>query len=399
MTAPIVVDQLSKSFRRRAGYDSLRDLVPALLRRVGSRSVPHADLFWAIEDLSFSVSAGEALGVVGPNGAGKSTLLKLLTGILRPTRGEIRVAGRVGALIEVAAGFHHDLTGRENIYLQGAILGMRKREMDRRIDEIIDFAGVSAFLDTPVKRYSSGMNARLGFAIAAHLDPDVLIIDEVLSVGDMAFQDKCVRRMKEFKRNGAAIVFVSHNMQAVYDLCDRGILLRHRALREGDVSSVIAGYLAGAFGDASASATALAFSHPRLVLTDGQVVGELVPHQRAALEVECKPLRPLEQLRVLFRIDRSTDGVRVYSREFDLAEATGGLSSRGEPFRLRFDFSAHLVRGQYHLEVLLFDPAVMEPIDSLRPAGTFTVNETTSWAGVAELELAVSATSMARLTS
>src|SRR5688572_26762426 len=210
----VVFDGVWKKFTRAERHDSLRDLIPAMVKRLARG---HADPdrlagqeFWAVRDVSFEVGAGEALGIIGRNGAGKSTVLKLLTRILKPTRGTCRVAGRSGALIEIAAGFHPDLTGRENIYLQGAIMGMRRREITARFDEIVEFAGVSTFIDTQVKRYSSGMNARLGFSIAAHLSPDVLLIDEVLSVGDRAFQEKCQARMKQFRADGVAIVFVSH---------------------------------------------------------------------------------------------------------------------------------------------------------------------------------------------
>jgi ABC-type polysaccharide/polyol phosphate transport system ATPase subunit len=211
----VIFEGVSKKFRRGERHDSLRDLVPALFNRAFHGAPDRQALadqeFWAVRDLSFTVGAGEALGIIGPNGAGKSTTLKLLTKILRPTRGRIEINGRVGALIEVAAGFHPDLTGRENVYLQGAIMGMSRGEIARKFDAIVDFSGVQEFIDTPVKRYSSGMNARLGFAIAAHLDPDVLIIDEVLSVGDVGFQEKCVTRMRE--------------------LLARGIPLRRRAVR------------------------------------------------------------------------------------------------------------------------------------------------------------------------
>src|SRR5207248_1473474 len=174
-----------------------------------------AEEFWAVRDISFAVNEGEALGIIGPNGAGKSTVLKLLTRILKPTRGTCAVRGRVGALIEVAAGFHPDLTGRENVFLQGAVMGMKRAEIVRAFDDIIDFAGIAGFVDTPVKRYSSGMNARLGFSIAAHLSPDVLIIDEVLSVGDAAFQERCTTRMQSLIAEGIPLVFVSHNLPAV----------------------------------------------------------------------------------------------------------------------------------------------------------------------------------------
>ncbi|HEU4586647.1 MAG TPA: ATP-binding cassette domain-containing protein, partial [Gemmatimonadaceae bacterium] len=183
----VVFDGVWKKFRRGERADSLRDLIPAVTRRIVRGKPPADELedgsgdFWALRDVSFEVRPGEALGIIGPNGAGKSTVLKLLTKILKPTRGTSRVHGRTGALIEVAAGFHADLTGRENIYLQGAILGMKRTEIARTMDDIIEFADLGEFIDTPVKRFSSGMSARLGFSIAAHLDPDVLIIDEVLS--------------------------------------------------------------------------------------------------------------------------------------------------------------------------------------------------------------------------
>jgi lipopolysaccharide transport system ATP-binding protein len=226
--AIVTVDNVSKKFRRGERHDSFRDLIPAAAARLLGRGESRdAREFWAVRDVSFSVDAGEALGIIGPNGAGKSTILKLLTRILRPTRGRVGVRGRIGALIEVAAGFHPDLTGRENVYLQGAIMGMSRAEIARKFDAIVDFSGVEAFIDTPVKRYSSGMNARLGFAIAAHLDPDVLIIDEVLAVGDAAFQDQCLARMRELIRRGMPIVFVSHNLPAVLDLCTRVLVLDH----------------------------------------------------------------------------------------------------------------------------------------------------------------------------
>ena len=236
MPPRVVFDGVWKKFRRGERHDSLRDLVPSLFARLARRTPQglQDEEFWALENVSFSVAEGQALGIIGPNGAGKSTSLKLLTKILRASRGVCQVRGRVGALIEVAAGFHPDLTGRENVFLQGAIMGMSRVDVLQRFDEIVEFAGVGAFIDTQIKRYSSGMNARLGFAIAAHLRPDVLIIDEVLSVGDMAFQQRCVERMFEFKRRGVAIVFVSHNLQAVADLCDQVLVLRREPLFLGD---------------------------------------------------------------------------------------------------------------------------------------------------------------------
>jgi lipopolysaccharide transport system ATP-binding protein len=230
----VVFDGVWKKFRRGERHDSLRDLVPAMASRLLRRRPADAlseQEFWAVRDVSFEVGPGEALGIVGPNGAGKSTILKLLTKILRPTRGRMDMQGRVGALIEVAAGFHPDLTCRENVFLQGAIMGMPRSEIARKFDAIVDFSGVDEFIDTPVKRYSSGMNARLGFAIAAHLDPDVLLIDEVLSVGDVGFQERCVTRMRELLARGVPLVFVSHNLAAVVDLCTRAIFVERGAVQ------------------------------------------------------------------------------------------------------------------------------------------------------------------------
>ena len=203
---------------------------------------------WALRDVSFDVKRGEALGVVGHNGAGKTTILKLLSGITTPTRGEITIRGRLAALVEVGSGFHPELTGRENIYLHGAMLGMRRSEIARTMDSIIDFSGVAEFIDTPVKRYSSGMYVRLGFSIVAHLDPDILLLDEVLAVGDVAFQAKCIDRIAELRKKGCTIIFVSHDLAAVYRVCDRALLLSHGQLvMEGAPRPVIDHYQQMAF--------------------------------------------------------------------------------------------------------------------------------------------------------
>lgn len=243
----VEIDSLWKKFRKGERQDSLRDLIPAAVRRmVHGREASDKlrdDDFWALQDVSFSMKRGEALGIIGHNGAGKSTLLKILTRLLRPTSGTYATHGRIGALIEVTAGFHQDLTGRENVFLNGAIIGMRKTDIAHRFDAIVEFAGIGDFIDTPVKRYSSGMNARLGFAIAAHLDPEILIVDEVLSVGDYTFQGKCIQWMQDTLKNGTTVIFVSHNMDAVLSLCDTALLLNHgKVLAHGDTSEVIGEY-------------------------------------------------------------------------------------------------------------------------------------------------------------
>jgi ABC-type polysaccharide/polyol phosphate transport system ATPase subunit len=249
MTRDVVFDRVWKRFRVGEVHDSLRDLLPALLRRVAGRwtAAPAARrdrVFWALRDVSFRVRPGEALGILGANGAGKSTVLKVLTGILEPTHGRCAAPGRVGALIEVAAGFHPDLTGRENVLLQGSFMGMSRREIAGKFDQIVDFAGIGAFIDTPVKRYSSGMNARLGFAIAAHLDPDVLVIDEVLAVGDAAFQRKAFARITELVRRDIPVLIVSHQLDQIAALCTHALVLdQGRVVKRGTPAECIASYL------------------------------------------------------------------------------------------------------------------------------------------------------------
>jgi lipopolysaccharide transport system ATP-binding protein len=243
----VEVDRLWKKFHRGEVHDSLRDLIPALAKRLVRRAPKSDELaagdFWALRDVSFEVLRGESLGIIGPNGAGKSTLLKILSRILRPNRGRYQVRGKLRALIEVAAGFHPDLTGRENIYLNGSILGMSSREIDRKLDAIVEFSGIAPFIDTPVKRYSSGMQARLGFSVAAHLEPDVLLVDEVLAVGDAMFQEKCLQRMNEIAQAGAAIIFISHDLRAVVNLCDKCILLRQGQIQSwGETAEVVSQY-------------------------------------------------------------------------------------------------------------------------------------------------------------
>ena len=202
-----------------------------LLNRLRSRQAKNE--FWALKNVSFNVERGESLGIIGHNGAGKSTILKLLSNITSPTKGEIAINGRLSALLEVGSGFHPELTGRENTYLSGSILGMRRREITAKLDSIVEFAGVRPFIDLPVKRYSSGMYVRLGFSITAHLEPDILLLDEVLAVGDAAFQEKCKKRIRELHKRGTTLVFISHDLTAVRDLCERVLLLQ-----KGEVAAV-----------------------------------------------------------------------------------------------------------------------------------------------------------------
>lgn len=250
----IRVEGLSKVYRigRREKYHTFRDTVmdvfnDALHVLSGNRRAPvngEGDTIWALKDVSFEIGKGEVVGVIGRNGAGKTTLLKILSRITEPTEGYAEVYGRVGSLLEVGTGFHPELTGRENIYLNGTILGMKKREVDRRFKEIVAFAEVEKFLDTPVKHYSSGMHMRLAFSIAAHLEPEILLVDEVLAVGDAAFQKKCLGKIGEVRAGGHTVLFVSHNLQAVRSLCNRCLLLRSGRLAvSGDVEASVVDYL------------------------------------------------------------------------------------------------------------------------------------------------------------
>jgi lipopolysaccharide transport system ATP-binding protein len=260
---PIVsVENLSKEYRlgkREAAYGTLResivDAMRAPLKRLrGQNGGSGGETLWALHDVNFVVEPSEVIGIIGRNGAGKSTLLKVLSRITEPTTGRVELYGRVASLLEVGTGFHPELTGRENIYLNGAILGMRKSEIARKFDEIVAFSDLEKFLDTPVKRYSSGMYTRLAFAVASHLEPEILLVDEVLAVGDAAFQKKCLGKMGDVARQGRTVIFVSHNMVAVQSLCKRVIWLdQGQIVENGNSSTVVSNYLNKSFGG-SASA-------------------------------------------------------------------------------------------------------------------------------------------------
>jgi lipopolysaccharide transport system ATP-binding protein len=247
----VAVEGLGKRYRishQRERYgrltESLAGAVLAPFRRLRGSSQATEDWFWALRDVSFELRQGDVVGVIGRNGAGKSTLLKVLSRITEPTVGRAELHGRVGSLLEVGTGFHPELTGRENVFMSAAVLGMRRREVERKFDEIVDFAGVEQFLDTPVKRYSSGMQVRLGFAVAAHLEPEILFVDEVLAVGDAAFQAKCLGRIEEIGSSGRTVVFVSHSMPAILRLCPRALLLdRGRVVAQGPSHEVVRAYL------------------------------------------------------------------------------------------------------------------------------------------------------------
>ncbi|MBI4314609.1 MAG: ABC transporter ATP-binding protein [Chloroflexi bacterium] len=263
----IHIEHLGKQYRigKRETHRSLREALsdalaaPARAFSAAARHSPpgSADSIWALDDITFDVKGGEVVGIIGRNGSGKSTLLKILSRITLPTRGLADIYGRVGSLLEVGTGFHPELTGRENLYLNGAILGMKKAEIDRRFDEIVAFSEVEKFLDTPVKHYSSGMYMRLAFSVAAHLEPEILVVDEVLAVGDAAFQKKCLGKMGDVAKTGRTVLFVSHNMGAIAELCQRAILLDHgRIVEMGEVNGVVRAYLSSVAEKAESAAIA-----------------------------------------------------------------------------------------------------------------------------------------------
>ena len=398
------VEGVAKRFQRGERHDSLRDLIPALLRKAGRRGEPAGqallgrDEFWAVRDLSFEVEFGRALGIIGPNGAGKSTTLKLLTGILRPTVGEIRMRGRVASLIEVSAGFHPDLTGRENTYLQGAVMGMKRHEVDAKLDSIVAFSEIEDSIDTPVKRYSSGMNARLGFSIAVHVDPDVLVIDEVLSVGDMSFQKKCVDRMLAFKREGVAIVFVSHNMQAIGELCDEAIVIKGNPRFQCAVGEAVTNYLrlsgddaAGTVGD-GITVTGCQLSDP-----SGQVVEAAAAHQELCLQADVHFSTPLSDLTFCLVVRRATDYMNIYDANITSQELGLGTIEAGSTVRLRFDHTAHLTRGQYLYTLGVYDQREGRHRIWVVPAAGLRVDEYRTHGGIADLAVDTKAELLSRV--
>jgi homopolymeric O-antigen transport system ATP-binding protein len=335
MSRPVIIcDQLSKQYRLGAhrqrklqnGPPDLREAVSRRLRDVrnaltGNRpKAPEEDhTFWALKDVSFEVGRGEVVGIVGRNGAGKSTLLKILSRIVEPTAGNVRLRGRVASLLEVGTGFHQELSGRENIYLNGAMLGMRKAEIDRKFDEIVAFSEIEAFLDTPVKRYSSGMYVRLAFAVAAHLEPEILIVDEVLAVGDFAFQKKCLGKMQDVAAgDGRTILFVSHNVAALAQLCRRGVLLEGGVVTmDAPIREVIGGYLNAISDHRSARAEfpvdpskPCQYLSAAVLRQDGEPSSEFGCDEPFVIRLEFEVRRPLPNSKLF--IDLFTlDGVRV----------------------------------------------------------------------------------------
>jgi ABC-type polysaccharide/polyol phosphate transport system ATPase subunit len=348
--ARVLVESVWKAFQLGERHDTLRDFLPAALSRVLGKPQPGRNSFWALRDVSFEVQPGQVLGIIGRNGAGKSTMLKLLSRVLRPTRGYIELRGRVGSLIEVSAGFHGDLTGRENIYLQGAVLGMKRESIRRRFDEIVEFAGIPGFIDTPVKRYSSGMSARLGFAVAAHLDPDVLLIDEVLSVGDLAFQRKAAERVKALVGKRIPIVLVSHQLDRVLALCDKAILLSEgNVVCAGSAAECVAAYVDGVHLSGQKNQEDL----PIRLLSCSVSQEPISSGQQITVRVQGEVRRPVADLAtvgVLFR--KLPEEESIFATH---AQACGVQLPDAGTFELETRLTVNVGPGTYRLQAFVWD--------------------------------------------
>jgi lipopolysaccharide transport system ATP-binding protein len=364
------------------GYQLLTETLGERLRSLGSKRPPREE-FWALTDVDFEVERGETFGIVGHNGAGKSTLLKILSRITPPTTGRIDLRGRVGALLEVGTGFHPELTGRENVFLNGAILGMRRAEIARKFDEIVEFAEVERFIDTPVKRYSSGMQLRLAFAVAAHLEPEVLIIDEVLSVGDLSFQEKCLGRMETVAGEGRTVLFVSHNLTAVSSLCPRSMLLQSgRKITEGSTEDVLEAYVRSVLREAGTMLTERADRQGtgRLRFTEvafeagGLTVDSPATGQdfEVVLRYETADSKPARNVSFAVQVNTLLGNVMLH-----LYTRTAGVPIREAPARGEVRCTVPrcpLPPGQYTI-TLWADQQGGEPLDWIQRACDLTVRE------------------------
>ncbi len=394
------VDSVGKKYRigERDHYRALRNAVTSSVQwpfRQFARAIQGntdvvtskqqlIEYIWALKEISFEVKRGEVLGIIGPNGAGKTTLLKILSRITEPTEGEVFIRGRVGSLLEVGTGFHPELTGRENIYLNGAILGMRRHEIERCFGDIVDFSGVARFIDTPVKRYSSGMYMRLAFAVAAHLEPEILIVDEVLAVGDAAFQKKCLGKMNEVAGEGRTVLLVSHNMSAIKSLASKAIWISNGGLQEiGDSSTVVDNYLKkpstgennGYFDQGYINEFRIRMAkYVNEVLVDSvkvkdqndRTTGMLTEGSDVLVEVAFTAQLHLKELEIILRV-RNAEGQLL----FTCLPGKKGIDVKPGSYRAGISFSlGPLLPGAYQGEIVLLSNL---PQDCVRPAFQFEI--------------------------
>ncbi|MFZ2096176.1 MAG: ABC transporter ATP-binding protein [Anaerolineales bacterium] len=394
MKPAIVVRNLSKQYRVGKGLTSLREMFTT---RKGNLTKKYR---WVVKDVCFEVEPGESLGIIGPNGAGKTTILKILSRVTKPTLGEISVNGRISALIELGAGFHPDLTGRENIFLNGAILGMRRSEIKSKFDEIIDFAGIGEYLDTPVKRYSSGMYARLGFAIAAHVNPRVLLVDEVLAVGDFSFQMKCYALMDKLRKNGTSLIFVSHNMDAVRRVCDRGLVMyRGEAIFNGKAAEAVVAY-SDAIRESARKKQAevpdedgisqrvmtfdMEIERVSLLNEADQIVTSLPTGSRAKIVLDVKSHKEVKQP-VFSLVIRTPDGMVVYDTMTRWMELPTPDFYPGDRHRIEFSLLLPLLSGTYEVGIDIVSSDISHFYDYMERALAFSVISSKRAQGLVDL--------------
>jgi len=378
------MEHLYKKFRKGETYNSLRDLLPAMTGKMFRGQELDATVrreFWALQDISFEVKRGEALGIIGRNGAGKSTALKILSRIMRPTKGRMVVNGRLSALIEVTAGFHPDLTGMENIFLHGTILGMSKREIQSKLDQIIAFSGIEEFIDTPVKRYSSGMYARLGFSVAAHVDPEVLVVDEVLSVGDFVFQQRCMDRIRSVIKSGTTVLFVSHNLKAVTEICPRAMLLDHgKVLMIDDTDAVARKYLSlGAMPDTADEEKPVYISKVRVRDRDGEQ-STFESGEKAWVDIEVTAREAIDKLAVVIWFKDESEYIIFHTSTERLGFAPFCLQPGGT-YRCTFELTLNIAHGTFHLVTEIHRYDIQKGYDRQDPASTIFIGSTTAVGG------------------
>jgi ABC-type polysaccharide/polyol phosphate transport system ATPase subunit len=388
----IVVDGLTETFR--LFHERPSGLKERLYR---FRRASYTD-FNALEDVSFTVQHGESVAVIGHNGSGKSTLLKLLARILPPDQGQVHTNGRVASLLELGAGFHGDLTGRENIYLNGAILGLSRTDIDERFDEIVDFAGIRPLLDTAVRTYSSGLYVRLGFAIAVTVDPDILLVDEVLAVGDAEFQDRSLERMREFRDSGKTFVLVSHDLDAVREMCDRTIVLDHgHVVFDGPVAEGVELYrqrvasAAAPLGPRRADARRVRVDQVELLGADGHPVGEVTPSTPLTTQVRLRALTDVDLCSIGMIVHRG-DGTHLYELHTTWQGVGVGPLVADQEAVVDVRFVAHLLAGHYNVTVTVTDAAGRETWAVVPDAARFSVAPAPGGAGLVDLAATTSVT-------